>query len=572
VSLWTNTRETVALSGIGGLLILANSWPAFRYYFFAEDFTYLRLYNQHHRHLWEAAFSLQDSMFFRPGFLLGTLVWHFILPPDPMYYHIRNFIVVVVSLALVHRVLLKLVQSRAARTIALLFFASSKMFLSIIGYINLYEVSILLITTLLTLIFWLRYIEHRRTVDYFVALAFCLLCSYAKEIGFLVIAPMAILVAVLAMKRGDMKGQAGYWGIRYLPVLVIAASYLILRYILTGPIPSGNPTYSPQLSLSVASWQTKAFLATVGNFALTDSGAMGNPGLTGVFARDSTAIEATLCAALWALILFTMWRGRSAWRFLILPVVLIPLYLSPTFLIRNHQIHYYQESLVAMALLIGICLDRSRPLLLTVWFLVVVLVAANGFVANRRSYYNWQYSADFVEKLKPRFEEWQSNPPASVTFVSPPEFIGLARWALRNPLTQQLTGHPITVRIVQSGEPISPDSLAVDVRSASVIGGLTTATGAMTANPNPISVCDGSGLGVTTVSWIFQNAKKIEIHVGNPKGDLFAQAEGPGQWATTKWVADGMVFYMQDVSDGRPLAAEYTITALKVGVTNAGCR
>jgi hypothetical protein len=41
--------------------------------------------------------------------------------------------------------------------------------------------------------------------------------------------------------------------------------------------------------------------------------------------------------------------------------------------------------------------------------------------------------------------------------------------------------------------------------------------------------------------------------------------------ATGKWVLDGTKVYLQDVTGGKPLTAEYTIATLTIGVTSAGC-
>lgn len=575
MKLTSTSKETFALSSLGSLLILLNSLPAFRYYFFAEDFVYLRIYNLHHQQLLKAAFSPQGGIFFRPGFFLASLVWHFVLPPEPMYYHLRNFAFCVVSLVLLHRVLLKVVLSRTARVIALLLFASSKMFLTIIGYINAYETSVLLIAGLLTVLFWLRYIENRRALDYALALTFCLICCFTKDNGVAVIGLMAACVISLAPKPDDVIGEARYWATRYLPAVVIAAVYLTLRYFLTGPISTENAVYSPRLSLSNAIWQTKGFLATVGNLTLTNPGQMGKSGLSGLLTGGSTAIEAILCTALWGLILLTLWQGLSAGRRLILPAIWIALYLSPIFLIRNHQVYYYQDSLLGFVLLIGICLDRVRLPLVVVWCLVVAVVGINGFVSNRRSYYDWQYSADYVEQLKPKFEDWRrNNPPASVTYVSPPELIDLTRWTLEDPLTQHLTGKAISVHVIKASEQVPPNSLPIKLYNILATSSVatTTASGTISASPNPIQECGGTGLAITTISWTFRGAKKVEVRVGKPDGDMFAGGKAPGQVTTGKWVTKGMGFYLQDVSDGRPLTPENTIAMIRVGVIDAGCR
>lgn len=99
----------------------------------------------------------------------------------------------------------------------------------------------------------------------------------------------------------------------------------------------------------------------------------------------------------------------------------------------------------------------------------------------------------------------------------------------------------------------------------------TTATGKLTASPNPIKVCDKTGSGITTISWTATGTNAVEVRVGRPDGDLFAKAVPDGSWKTGKWVGDGMVFYLQDVSGGKPLTAENTIATAVVNVTAIGC-
>ena len=100
----------------------------------------------------------------------------------------------------------------------------------------------------------------------------------------------------------------------------------------------------------------------------------------------------------------------------------------------------------------------------------------------------------------------------------------------------------------------------------------TTATGSLVATPNPIQVCDNTGLGVTTIAWTFKGATNVEVHVGSPDGPGFAGGEADGQWDTGKWVVDGTVFYLQDVSGGRALTPENTIATVTVKLTQAGCK
>src|SRR5262249_42188795 len=151
-------------------------------------------------------------------------------------YHIRNYIFCGINLFLFYRVLLKFVQSRWARVIALGLVAASKIYLTIIGYVIVFEASILLMSILLAVLFWFRYIETRRSSDYILTLLFCAFSAYSKDNGFIVIGILTAMIVAIAIKPEKWKSQGFYWGIRFAPFIVISASYLILRYVLTGPI------------------------------------------------------------------------------------------------------------------------------------------------------------------------------------------------------------------------------------------------------------------------------------------------------------------------------------------------
>jgi hypothetical protein len=332
------------------------------------------------------------------------------------------------------------------------------MHMTIVGYISVHEISILLMTILLVVLFWFRYIETRRTLDYVLALIFCALSVYAKDHALVVIGVLAAMIVALAVKPGEWKGALRYWAVRFAPFVVISISNLAYRFIVCGPINPNQEAYSPRLSWSVAAWQTKAFFATVGNFSLTQPNTMGSRGFTGLLAGNSTIVEATLCAVLWLFILFTLWQACSSWRLLIVPVLWIGLYLSPIFLIRNHNLWYYQEPLVGIALLIGICLARAkRPLLMT-WSVVVALIAINGFISNQRSQYGWQTAANQTEMIvKPIVAAQKRNPPKSIVFVTTPGTVDYWDLVIGGPMIPQLLGSPdTTIDVVTADGQIRP--------------------------------------------------------------------------------------------------------------------
>ncbi len=104
------------------------------------------------------------------------------------------------------------------------------------------------------------------------------------------------------------------------------------------------------------------------------------------------------------------------------------------------------------------------------------------------------------------------------------------------------------------------------VQVAQIVVGLETQQAVFTANPNPIL---SAPIGATTLQWSAPTATTIEIHVGSPTGTLFARGGGTGSAMTGNWVTDGLVFYLQDVSGGKPLTSANTLATLvaHVGMT-----
>jgi glycosyltransferase involved in cell wall biosynthesis len=91
--------------------------------------------------------------------------------------------------------------------------------------------------------------------------------------------------------------------------------------------------------------------------------------------------------------------------------------------------------------------------------------------------------------------------------------------------------------------------------------------GIVTANPNPIhDFSSSSGLGTTTLMWGSLRTKEVEVRVGAPDGPLFQRIGASGKAVTGEWVHDGMVFYLQDVTDGLPLTPANTLDIVKVKV------
>jgi hypothetical protein len=105
--------------------------------------------------------------------------------------------------------------------------------------------------------------------------------------------------------------------------------------------------------------------------------------------------------------------------------------------------------------------------------------------------------------------------------------------------------------------------------TATVTVTIVRAQGTITAAPNPITVCDAAGRGITTLTWTSSGATATEVHVGSPSGALFSAIGPSGSKATGQWVTNGTLFYLQNVSGGLPLTAANTLASVTV---NAVCR
>ncbi len=85
------------------------------------------------------------------------------------------------------------------------------------------------------------------------------------------------------------------------------------------------------------------------------------------------------------------------------------------------------------------------------------------------------------------------------------------------------------------------------------------------AEPNPVQVCDGSGLAKVRLSWEVPADMKVEVRITSASGPLFASTRGSGSRETGKWVKDGMTFVLAD-----PRAAK-VLETVQVTHTQTGC-
>ncbi len=426
--LHSDWSETVVLVLVGAIVLWWMTLPAFGAFFIGEDFIYLGQYWSHGDNYWQAVLSPTDTIFFRPVFSAINLLWQFVIPPDPWVHHFRNFVFSVVNLMLLHRVLVRLVQSRWARVVALLLFALSKIHLTNIGYINCFDSINSLMLLLLTVLFFLRYVKERRASDYVLGLLFCFLSIFTKDYGLVVVAVVVVLVAFHKTTPARLKVEAGWWGLKLAPLLAMVLFYLGLRYAIVGSLPSSSvdSVYSPQLSLQLVGTKVLAFTSTLGNLSFVNLGATGAGGLGTLlvfvpsrFGLPADSIDVVIYIALIALLVGTFASGRrAAWAFL-LPLIWVAAYLGPTLLTRNLQMYYMYEPAAGASVLLAVALDRSNRRLFAAWGLALIVVGANGTISNYTPGYNWQFAANASNKIYVDvLSRHRGEPLQSITFIT----------------------------------------------------------------------------------------------------------------------------------------------------------
>jgi hypothetical protein len=97
------------------------------------------------------------------------------------------------------------------------------------------------------------------------------------------------------------------------------------------------------------------------------------------------------------------------------------------------------------------------------------------------------------------------------------------------------------------------------------------AHGKISADPNPVEICDELGVTKTKLSWTTAGASWVEIRVGSPTGALLNSGGPQGDLETGAWVSQGTTFYLQDASDGAPPGEPSTLAKLTIDAVPGRC-
>jgi hypothetical protein len=585
--------ETIVLGVIGGLLLLLMTLPAFRAFFFAENFEYLGQYQTHSSNFWQAILSPTNRIFFRPVFYASSLPWHFLLPLEPWAYHLRNFAFSLVNIVLLHRVLVRLVASRYARALALLFFALSKIHLTTIGYINIFDSIVMLMILLLAILFFARFIATERTLDYALGLLFGCTCIFTKDFGLVGVFVLTALVASYGVKWSEWKSSVPLWMLRLAPLFVMVAVYLWLRYSVVGGLPTSDGTYAPQFSFQLAALKLLIFSSTLGNLAFFTPGITGASGLGSMLPIHAARLDAWFLPMLnadaghanWtdalqfmglmALLAITIVKGfRRRLIVFLFPIVWIAVYLGPTLLTRNIQLYYNYEAVAGTAVLLGLLFDQNGGRLLRIWSLTILLIFVNGFVSNYKACYAWQFVSGLAQKGQNEIaERYRQQPVESITFVSAePVLWQFALGKEDYPFLHQLMHvsklnvhyihHDSATDLSSSNTTLvldadhdfrlfsGPGSVVSPQPTASTVSSEDKHGAKITATPNPVPT--QSGTGTSAISWNTGDGSPGSVYVSVDNGPEELFADGSMGSSDAGWIKPNVKYEFRLYSKASP--------------------
>ena len=103
---------------------------------------------------------------------------------------------------------------------------------------------------------------------------------------------------------------------------------------------------------------------------------------------------------------------------------------------------------------------------------------------------------------------------------------------------------------------------------------LNRGAGSIKADPNPVLVSDGHPSqrprGLTTLTWASKGVDDVAVHLDAPDGPLLNGSGCSRNGSVRRWVEDGAVFYLQDVSSDKALVAAHTLDMVRVTIDLAG--
>jgi len=422
-------KESFVLVAIFGLILYVMTRPAFNGFFLGEDFITRSLYLASGGNFLHAIFT-RFGPFLRPSAVAWSIGTQLILPWDPVVHHWRNFAFSLFNIFLLHRIMLRVTDSRFSRVLGTAFFVVSKVQLTIIGYINCIDNIGTLFYFLATILYLLRYFQENKKRDYVLAVVFFALCTLARDTGVFFI---STILTIWFFYVRENRAALMVWkntAIKILPFIAVVISYLILRLAIVGPPPMGGDSITPAYTIHYdGKWILKGVIVFAGNLfnlSFADISVTGVGDLSTLFTSNISGNQVYKIGLLIIgslLLIGTIILGIWHRKWTVFSLVWAAALLLPTFLIKNVQIYYIYGPLAGISLFLAMSLDDHgvvwRKALIALWALAIFITGINGYVHNQNvNMLAWRWVANQVSKINDQvFIPNQGSPIRSLTIL-----------------------------------------------------------------------------------------------------------------------------------------------------------
>lgn len=221
------------------LVLVVIYWPSFNNFFFGDDFFNLMLSPATSLKQVINFFNLikapESFPFYRPlttqfYFWLGFKLFGL----NPLGFHLINFSFFVFSLTLIFYLTKKTTKSLLVSYLTTFFYSLSSSHFYRLYFLSQFQEIGLVVFYLLTIIFYLKFIETKKIINYFLTFLFLILSILSKETAITI--PLSMLIIDFCFLR--KKQNLTFWikkRLKYiLPFVALIAVYLFFRFFFFG--------------------------------------------------------------------------------------------------------------------------------------------------------------------------------------------------------------------------------------------------------------------------------------------------------------------------------------------------
>ena len=466
-----SVKEALTVVSLSAIFLIIYAQKAFTGFFMGEDFAWYSIYLKANENLLRAMF-IPYGPFFRPVIVGWANVTHLLLPWDATIYHLRNFTFTLINIFLLYQVLLLIVRSRMARLLGISFFVLSKVHLTIIGWIGIFDSNIILLHFLATILFVIRYLQKNKITDYLLSLVFFTLGIFTKDNSFLFILVVLSIFFLYPFESRERFKNLKVVLVQTVPFIISTIVYLSIRFSLLG-LPSFSNSandaseYAIRLEPGLIFRNGVVFLGNLFNLSLANffpdykdiiTMRMGSGDFSWLFTRNtgvSIAYEAAIIllglAALCTSIVIVARQRRWALFCLVLATATI----APTFLVRMNIIYYVYEAVAGVAILVAFSLDQQssgRKAVVSMWAVMLLIFGLNGAAHNWNiDIYAWRFVTEITQDINQKiFLPNRSKKIDSLTILTPDQDQAVFMQYVINP-----DGNQAVIRALLSPTPIT---------------------------------------------------------------------------------------------------------------------